>query len=660
MPDTGKLHLPTGTKQQLFEEYKESLLPTDSAPSYRHFRRAWKESCTAIVQRTSSRFGMCDECATFDAQLKVATSPVEIATIRSDKAAHIKEQYQERDQYYIHRAVARQYPSKYLTVMLDGMDSNKLVVPHLRKAIKMIDHKACYKFSLMGAKVSSDQESNHMFVNNGRFMKNANGTFNALLPVLAEEHTRRGSLPDTLFLQLDNCPTENKSKAIYVLFASLVGFEVVKELYVNFMIKGHTHDAIDQTFSRVSKRISLQDTWTKEDLMAACLAATNEPTVVNDQTIHFDYVSWALGVPHAMAGVTKPHVLHFFRDAGGNVRLQTKEFSSDPDFLPAAGAVILTRESLAVLRSCPPPIVAALPCNYDDMERMLAKAEERHLLPPGVHKTWELFFATEKARDAAFCSECVRLRSLIADNAVSKRETKRDPETAAEKRRLQTQYRKEHKKHLMKELKRAQRSAGDAAAAAAGDPHFAAASVAWSRSFAQIAPGWKAGHLDDEPDSDGSDQEHGAQPVMEVQQPVLALQFGEDDEDDALQLQDTQATFRSQWHSSDTEGRVDAAGGAAMQAGQADSSSSPEDIEIVTSLDQGVVTVGAGGKANAGTVLKVQKPHPAPPSCMFNVNFMRAPRSDSWWHARLLRMMQLESVSTWDMSSRLGRAPTQT
>ena len=154
-----------------------------------------------------------------------------------------------------------------MTIIIDGMDSNKLLVPNLQRPSKDLDSANATKLGLMGVKVVCGQVHQYMYLSSGRFSKNANGPWNALIDALVKHKERGIPLPENLSLQLDNCPSENKSVAIYILFASLVGLGVFKTVTVNYLIVGHTHEDIDQIFSTLSRYINNVDLYTPADML---------------------------------------------------------------------------------------------------------------------------------------------------------------------------------------------------------------------------------------------------------------------------------------------------------------------------------------------------------------------------------------------------------
>ena len=73
--------------------------------------------------------------------------------------------------------------------------------------------------------------------------------------------------PKVLYLQLDNCAKDNKNKNLFAFLAHLVLRGVFKKIKVGFEIVGHTHDKVDQFFSRLSTWLNLNDAMTIDELM---------------------------------------------------------------------------------------------------------------------------------------------------------------------------------------------------------------------------------------------------------------------------------------------------------------------------------------------------------------------------------------------------------
>ena len=53
-----------------------------------------------------------------------------------------------------------------------------------------------------------------------------------------------------LNVQMDNVVSDNKNRYVFCFWSLLVAKCIFREVYVNFMLVGHTHDDIDALFGR--------------------------------------------------------------------------------------------------------------------------------------------------------------------------------------------------------------------------------------------------------------------------------------------------------------------------------------------------------------------------------------------------------------------------
>ena len=105
-------------------------------------------------------------------------------------------------------------------------------------------------------------------------LQNVRGDGNVLIDtvhraVLREQSARQSEqkcMPEVFYLQLDNVNT-NKSKDLLAYLSLLVKRGVFKKVKINFLLVGHTHENIDQLFSRFSVRLRKEDALTVKVLM---------------------------------------------------------------------------------------------------------------------------------------------------------------------------------------------------------------------------------------------------------------------------------------------------------------------------------------------------------------------------------------------------------
>ena len=125
----------------------------------------------------------------------------------------------------------------------------------------------------------------------------------------------RDSLPEVLYLQMDNCARENKNKCFFSFCSLLVELSIFRMIKVSFLMVGHTHDDVDQMFSRYSAYLGRSDSFTMDSLMDDFEKSyTPTPTAVLLDNLP-DFVTW---IKLYMANIVKlqsyPHVFKFIRN----------------------------------------------------------------------------------------------------------------------------------------------------------------------------------------------------------------------------------------------------------------------------------------------------------------------------------------------------------
>ncbi|XP_062581892.1 uncharacterized protein LOC134243670 [Saccostrea cucullata] len=103
----------------------------------------------------------------------------------------------------------------------------------------------------------------------------------------------KDSLPDVLYLQMDNCARENKNRYLLAFMCYLVECGIFRKVKISFLMVGHTHEDVDQVFSRFSHWLSKYATLTLPKLMAAFKKCyTPAPTSVRTSSI-FNIAEWS-------------------------------------------------------------------------------------------------------------------------------------------------------------------------------------------------------------------------------------------------------------------------------------------------------------------------------------------------------------------------------
>jgi hypothetical protein len=105
-------------------------------------------------------------------------------------------------------------------------------------------------------------------------------------------------LPPTLHVQLDNCTKDNKCRYVFCFWSLLVAKGIFKEVFVSFLMVGHTHDDIDASFGRWSMKLHEEDFPTIPLLMKSYMDLEN---------VHV--ISHLIGEVHDFKAFIKPFIL---------------------------------------------------------------------------------------------------------------------------------------------------------------------------------------------------------------------------------------------------------------------------------------------------------------------------------------------------------------
>ncbi|KAL3687988.1 hypothetical protein R1sor_014297 [Riccia sorocarpa] len=149
-----------------------------------------------------------------------------------------------------------------------------------------------------------------------------------------------GPLPPTLYIQLDNIVREIKNANVFAYLALLIDKKIFRKIKVGFLMVGHTHDHVDQMFSRFSVALRKRQPFTMPELrMVIQESYSPSPSFeVLEETWDFKNILQTEPVP-----VLPLHDVTFnqqFKIAMGNERwprLWTKKFSTDDRWVPEEG-----------------------------------------------------------------------------------------------------------------------------------------------------------------------------------------------------------------------------------------------------------------------------------------------------------------------------------
>ncbi|XP_074638569.1 uncharacterized protein LOC141897040 [Acropora palmata] len=100
------------------------------------------------------------------------------------------------------------------------------------------------------------------FIDLLRWPADTSPTINILLTVLRDIVLQVGSLLQVFYWQMDNCFQDCKKIYILGFCAFLVMAGVFKKVKLSYLLAGHTHEDVDQMFSRISESLKKEDATT--------------------------------------------------------------------------------------------------------------------------------------------------------------------------------------------------------------------------------------------------------------------------------------------------------------------------------------------------------------------------------------------------------------
>ena len=104
-----------------------------------------------------------------------------------------------------------------------------------------------------------------------------------------------GKLPRTLYLQLNNTARENKNQVLIAYLSMLVEKKVFKKVKLGFLLVGHTHDQIDQMFSRFSVKLAKKSAFDLPEICEVLRESYEPQPEVHNLKGTYDFCEFATG-----------------------------------------------------------------------------------------------------------------------------------------------------------------------------------------------------------------------------------------------------------------------------------------------------------------------------------------------------------------------------
>ena len=338
------------------------------------------------AKKPGDNFARCATCDKYHSLRRGSIAGSQQALLwakRLDK--HLALARAHREFYYANRTRSRDFPHECLTIMHDKMDHAKTASPVFSHKSKEIDglvklpvsvtgmlahghgdvryahygldlfsHDSNYTIGSM-AKLLRDLELPPKFASGELFVgSRSSPLFDAVLkgaetcePSLrptAGTSPLATPLPPVLHVHMDNATGDNKNRYVFCFWSLLIAKKIFREVYVTFMLVGHTHDDIDALFGRWSMLLRKDNFPTIPLLMKSFMDVESIPTIPHLVEEVPDFKGFIEGSilegDEALVGHTKAQQFKFYLDSTGCPVMKYKIFCTDVDWLPKEGGGI--------------------------------------------------------------------------------------------------------------------------------------------------------------------------------------------------------------------------------------------------------------------------------------------------------------------------------
>jgi hypothetical protein len=217
-----------------------------------------------IICRSYLPFAKCDVCVRQRNKDSLRRTRQERDADYAFTASHLRDVAAEKACYYQHRDKARRDWEEYMSVIIDGADQSKYDLPYYCERSHATDGQRL-KMHVYGALVHG--HGCYAFTMPDHESQGHNTTIQVLWKVIIDQYVKRGGkLPKVLYLQLDNTTRQNKGAYLMAWLALLVENGVFERIYVCFLPVGHTHEDIDQMFSRFAIALRGRDMRSRQEM----------------------------------------------------------------------------------------------------------------------------------------------------------------------------------------------------------------------------------------------------------------------------------------------------------------------------------------------------------------------------------------------------------
>ena len=253
------------------------------------FLQLWREreELSHIRLRRWLKFALCDACVSFRTRREDSgvVSKQLLVIIQQDEIKHVYFIKAERTSYQVRRGVPETVQGKpqVFSLILDAADQAEYGLPYHHSRSHSTQTKWRIKTHLMAGIAHGRQVYGFTFLDNCKHGNNI--TIECMWRIIEDTIAREGVLPPVFYLQLDNTSKQCKGQWLFGFLACLVQWGVFEKIVVSFLPVGHTHEDIDQIFSRLAMYLRHRNSRSRMEMLAGfqkCYTSKMGTTPVTD------------------------------------------------------------------------------------------------------------------------------------------------------------------------------------------------------------------------------------------------------------------------------------------------------------------------------------------------------------------------------------------
>ena len=301
-------------------------------PSRSTFGRIWGKDFSRLRTRKWIPFAKCSVCLDLRLLREKTKDIKERQRLDQKLRAHLKLVQRERNAYYNRKKLGIDKGSTYMSMIVDGADQGEYALPY--EHIKNKGSETCekIKMKLMGVLVHGVRAFAYTVVPTCR--QGVNVSIEAIHRTLVKLVRSGHKLPPKLYLQLDNTSKQCKSRFLFLYLGLLVHYGTFDKIVVSHLPVGHTHEDIDQMFSRFSVGLRSYSAWNRKefaDVLVNAFTFADQPVVVD----HIDEIAnisdWGVAAnlvkAHHWKGISAFKQFRVFLNSDGEAVMNARVYS---------------------------------------------------------------------------------------------------------------------------------------------------------------------------------------------------------------------------------------------------------------------------------------------------------------------------------------------